>query len=79
MKKKKNTIAKIMAFLALFWIIIWVVWTWALFMFTSNNNSSELTQEEYIELQNYINSLSGSTEKEDTSTWILTWTWVATN
>lgn len=72
---KKNRMTQIMAFLALFWIIIWIVWTWLLVIFGgSENPSSNLDDEQLIELQNYLNTLSWSTE---TMSWIeietLTW------
>lgn len=59
---KQNTWAKIMAFLALFWIIIWIVWTWILILFNWWNNTAQtISPEQYLELQDYINTQSGST------------------
>lgn len=47
MKKNRNMWAKIMAFFALFWIIVWVIWTWALFIIDWwYNQDPQLTQEE---------------------------------
>lgn len=72
---------QIMAFLALFWIIIWILGTWLLIIFWGQNTSSQtLTQEEYEQLQQLINSQSwvieSSTWVTSNSTWIievLTW------
>lgn len=66
---KKNWFVKIMAFLALFWIIIWIAWTGFLIIFNWWNNTTTeqtLTPEQYTELQELINSNSGSI---DSSTW----------
>ena len=67
---KKNKWIQIMAFLALFWITIWIVWTWVLVLFSWNNTSSEqtLSPEQYLELQEYINSQSGVTIETWTGT-----------
>lgn len=72
---KKNRLTQIMAFLALFWIIIWIIWTWLLVIFSTNENTnSNINEEQLIELQNYLNTLSWSTES---LSWIeietLTW------
>jgi hypothetical protein len=63
---KKNGIVKIMAFLALFWIIIWIIGTWILVLLGWWNTSTEqtLTPEEYLELQELMNSQSGNTLEE---------------
>ncbi len=63
-----------MAFLALFWIIIWIVGTWVLVLLGNWNTSTEqtLTEDEYLELQELINSQSGNTLEEgtwSTQTW----------
>ncbi len=65
--------AKIMASLALLWIIISIVWTGLMFMLWNNNNNSEveLTPEQIAEIQAMINSQSWSI----TSTWEVSWTW----
>lgn len=70
--KKKNTVAKIMASLALLWIIISIIWTSLLFIFWNNNQNVELTPEQIQELQELMNSYSGSIE---TSSWELNSTW----
>ncbi len=80
---KKNNASKIMAILALFWIIVWIVWTWIMVLigWWNTNTSSEqsLTPEQYKELQEMIKSqwwtwtLSNSWTVE--STWIIQSNW----
>jgi len=78
----KNRWTKIMAFLALFWIIISLIWTWLLVIFWDNqntNNWKNLTPEQIKQIQNMIKSwtwIKVSTW-ETTSTWNLkiTWSW----
>ena len=76
---KNNKFTKIMAFLALFWIIIWIIGTWIVIIFSNGNNQSQnLTSEEYAEIQELINSQSGSINEEniETQTWMIeTSTW----
>ena len=72
--RKKHKITQIMAVLALFWIIIWIVWTAILFIFSKQQTTVEqtLSPEQMAELQDYINSLSGSTDENgaiETMTW----------
>jgi len=68
---KKNKVTKIIAFFALFWIIIWIIGTGLLIIFsnTSSEVPQELTQEQ---IQQLINSQSGGIITEsgsiDTST-----------
>ncbi len=55
---RKNTAAKIFAFLALFGIVLGIIWTWALFIFWNSqtqedNNIDTISPEE---LQNMIDS-----------------------
>lgn len=70
---KKNRITQIMAILALFWIIIWIIGTWLLFIFSGSENSNyNLNKKQLMELQNYINTLSWSIE---TMSWTETITW----
>ncbi len=57
MKRQKNMMAKVVAFIALLAIVIWVIWTWLLVVF-SPWDEVEITPEE---LQQYIDSLSWST------------------
>jgi len=60
---KKNRFVTIMAFLALFWIVIWIAWTGLLIIFSGWNNTTTeqtLTPEQYAELQELINAQSGS-------------------
>ncbi len=63
--------AKIMASLALLWIIISILWTWLMVIIWNNKNTSEteLTPEQIAEIQSMINSGSWNT-----STWELNWT-----
>lgn len=70
---KKNRINQIMAFLALFWIIIWVVWTGLLILFGGNNTPNEqtVTAEEYLQIQEIIEAQSWVTINETIET--LTW------
>lgn len=64
--------AKIMASLALIWIIISIIWTWIQVIIWNNKNTSEvkLTPEQIAEIQTMINSQSWSV----TSTWETSWT-----
>ena len=70
--------AKIMASLALLWIIISILWTWLMVIVWNNKNTSEteLTPEQIAEIQSMINSQSWNT-----STWELnqTGTTIETN
>lgn len=60
---KQNKMAKIVAFIALFGILISIIGTWALIIFGNDGNQPiELTAEEIEMLQQqYLDSLSGST------------------
>lgn len=62
-----------MAFLALFWIIIWIIWTGVLMLFSGNNWNSEqkISAEQLHEIQKMINSQSWKTTKNKIET--LTW------
>lgn len=74
--KRKNNWVKIMAFLALFWIVIWIIWTWVLVLFSWNNNSSNeqtISPEQYLEVQNLINAQTWATI--NTVTWTKTLSW----
>ena len=55
---RKNKWIKIMAFLALFWIIIWIIWTGLLIIFESINNNVEieLTPEKLQQIEKISNS-----------------------
>jgi hypothetical protein len=68
--------AKIMASLALFWIVIWIIWTWLLFIFWSNNQTEQdrITPEQYSQLQQLLKSQTWAVNniKEntiETNTW----------
>ena len=67
---KWNKWIQIMAILALFGIVIWIIWTWLIIMFGSSSSVSEqtLTPEQYLELQELMKANSGSINQ--------TWTWV---
>jgi len=85
---KKTSWTKIMAILALFWILISIIWTWALIIYdiytwwTNNwNQQQEITKEQ-------LNALLKAYSWSLTSSWItvvnswtvinqdtLTWTW----
>lgn len=69
---KNKIAAKLMASLALLWIIISIIWTGLLFIFWNNTQNVELTPEQIQELQELMNSYSGSLE---TSSWELNSTW----
>lgn len=65
---KKNKMTQIMAFLALFWIVIWVLWTGILVLFSNTSSEQEITPEQYLELQEYVNSQSGAVVETGTGT-----------
>lgn len=72
---KKNTWTKFMALLGLFWIIISIVWSWAMIiydLYSSNNvsNSEELTQEQIEEIINSYSWTVTSTGEVNISTWV---------
>ena len=60
--KKKNTITQIVAFLALIWIVIWIIWTWILVYFSGwiSSNHEVITENQYLDLQDIINEETGS-------------------
>lgn len=62
MKKRKNTAAKVMAILALVWIIISVIWTGLIIIFDNpeQTTQTELTPEQMKQLQELMNSQTGS-------------------
>ena len=61
-KKKKNIVAQIMAWLALFAIVIWIVGTWVLVLFSSWEQSWHGSQEPAVlnqeDLQRIIDQAS---------------------
>lgn len=81
---KQTKIAKVMAILALAWIIISVIWTWLLVIFDNSNNQQQvdLTPEQIEEIQNMINSQTWTTQS---SSWeiniesSLSWQTIETN
>lgn len=78
---KKNHWIKIIAFFALFAIVIWIVWTWLIIIFDSgSSNNTELTPEQYEELMEQFNSNNSwsieiQTWAIDNQAWIEIWTW----
>lgn len=83
---KKIRLIQVIAFLALFWIIIWILWTWILVLFWAKevNNQETLSPQQYEELQKMIESQSWNTtinnswgiEINSNMTWsIELWTW----
>lgn len=72
---KKNRATKIMAIFALFWIIIWIVWTWIMIILGWWNNSTPneqtLTPDDYTKIQELI--------KSQWWTWTLNNTWVTSD
>ncbi len=76
MAQKKSV--KVMAILALVWLIASIFWTWLLVLLQDDNvnNGQELTPEQIQEIQDMINSQSWTTtqtwelnEGQNTSTW----------
>lgn len=68
----KNTTTKIFAIFALFWIIIWVVWSWILFFMTDNSTQIKQTQELTDEqLKNIVSSSSWISLSWNTLSWSL--------
>lgn len=60
---KQNKFAKLMAILALLWIIVSIIWTWLLAIFGNNTNQQiELSPEQIQEIQDIINSQSWATQ-----------------
>jgi preprotein translocase subunit SecG len=60
---KQNKFAKLMAILALLWIIVSIIWTWLLSIFGNNTNQQiELSPEQIQEIQDMINSQSWATQ-----------------
>lgn len=84
MKKREKKI-KIMAWIALFWIIISIIWTWLIVIFSWwlwNNSSQTISTEELNKLQQLINAQSWSLNNtwttsniENISTWIIYSSW----
>lgn len=73
MKKRKNIAAKVMAFLALFWIVISVIWTGLIIIFDNWNQNQEiqLTPEQLEELQELMNSQSWASSTWATASWAI--------
>lgn len=67
--------AKIMAFLALLWIIVSIVWTGLLFLLEDNNSPRNMTQDELLK---YYSSLWSWMEIK-VLTWSLNNSWTTTS
>lgn len=72
-KKKKNIAAKVVASLALFGIVIWILWTALLVIFGwgySTETPVQLTEEQLQELYKQLEAYSGSLSASGaTATW----------
>lgn len=74
---KKNITSKIFAFLALFWILAWILWTWILFIVWSWSNPETNKQYSEEELQQLINNIQTATwETANNEAVDLMWTWI---
>jgi hypothetical protein len=63
---------KVWAMLALLGIIIWVLWTWALVLFSSGSTEQQISPEDYAKLQELIKEQENQIEENITSTWEVT-------
>ena len=63
---KKNRTIQLVAGFALFWIFIWIIWTWVLVLFSNNNSYDSEIKLTPEQIQELINSQSG----------VIQWTWV---
>jgi hypothetical protein len=68
MTRRKKLSVQIFAYLALFWIIIWIIWTWLLFITWGWTTSNSETIS-YEELQKLIDSWAFSWELLEKSSW----------
>lgn len=57
---KKNTITKVIAGLAFFWIVLSILWTWLLIIF-SEPQTQEFTAEQIAEIQKMMESQTWAT------------------
>lgn len=78
MKKRNNLFPKIMAGIALWAIVVGIIWTWVLFLFTATTSApadygeNNITQEQ---LDQMIQQFSGSIDIESLSASWTTSTW----
>ena len=72
---KRNKWVKIMAFLALFWIIIWIVWTGLLIIFSGWNTQQQqnISTQDYLDLQQLIDTNSWNIIEAELPSETLTW------
>jgi len=78
---KKIKWVQIMAFLALFWIVIWIVWTWILSLYgwwQTISNEQNINPEQYKQLQDLIKSQWWTWTLNSSWTLINTWTIINT-
>jgi len=67
---KKNLIAKFFAYLALFWIVVWMIWTWMLFIFWNNSNQAQVNKKiENISSEKLKEMIKSGEIKVKTQTW----------
>ncbi len=67
---KKNLVAKVFAYLALFWIVIWMIWTWMLFIFWNNSDQSQVNKKiENITPEKLKEMIKSGEIKVKTQTW----------
>lgn len=68
---KKNITVKIFAFLALFWIIASVIWTWIMIFFGNN----KVYETEKVLTQEDIEKIISEWKIKITNSWSTTQTW----
>lgn len=66
MKKKQNVVAKIMAGIALGAIVVWIVGTGILFLFTATTSAPSQESISQEELEQLIEQFSGSVDVQET-------------
>jgi len=68
---KKNITVKVFAFLALFWIIASVVWTWIMIFFGNDT----ISETEKVLTQEDIERIISEWNIKITNSWSTQWTW----
>ncbi len=70
---KKNLVAKVFAYLALFWIVVWMIWTWMLFIFWNNSDQTQVNKKiENITPEKLKEMIKSGEIKVKTQTWEVT-------
>ncbi len=70
---KKNLVAKVFAYLALFWIVVWMIWTWMLFIFWNNSDQTQVNKKiENITPEKLKEMIKSGKIKVKTQTWEVT-------